>query len=129
MFTVKQIINNATSLYEVSEITIARAGSEQWQQAFALADELEAGTPDIIEHIPMSYEDEEMTKPVGDEHSLHVDRLAVNRDDCIAIICSGLRSAAFPDVPEAGGIGYQFLYRGDQVYVTNSHGATIETVK
>lgn len=30
MFTVKQIINNATSLYEVKEITVAPPGSEQW---------------------------------------------------------------------------------------------------
>lgn len=63
MFTVKQIINNATSLYEEKEITVASPGSEQWRQAFDLADELEVQAPDIIEHIPMSYEDPEMTKP------------------------------------------------------------------
>ncbi|HBM2885004.1 hypothetical protein [Klebsiella michiganensis] len=129
MFTVKQIINNATSLYEVKEITVARPGSEQWRQAFALADDLEVQTPDIIEHIPMSYEDPEMTKPIGDEHQLSVDRYGVNRADCIGIICSGLPSASLPDIPEAGGAGYQFLYKGDQIYITNSHGATIETVK
>ncbi|HBW9911292.1 TPA: hypothetical protein MFX78_24495 [Klebsiella pneumoniae] len=129
MFTVKQIINNATSLYEVKEITVARPGSEQWRQAFALADDLEVQTPDIIEHIPMSYEDPEMTKPIGDEHQLSVDRYGVNRADCIGIICSGLPSASLPDIPEAGGVGYQFLYKGDQIYITNSHGATIEAVK
>ncbi|MEB7619124.1 hypothetical protein [Klebsiella aerogenes] len=129
MFTVKQIINNATSLYEVKEITVARPGSEQWRQAFALADDLEVQTPDIIEHIPMSYEDPEMTKPIGDEHQLSVDRYGVNRADCIGIICSGLPSASLPDIPEAGGVGYQFLYKGDQINITNSHGATIETVK
>ncbi|WP_109256369.1 hypothetical protein [Klebsiella pneumoniae] len=129
MFTVKQIINNATSLYEVKEITVARPGSEQWRQAFALADDLEVQTPDIIEHIPMSYEDPEMTKPIGDEHQLSVDRYGVNRADCIGIICSGLPSASLPDIPEVGGVGYQFLYKGDQIYITNSHGATIETVK
>ncbi|MCZ3534624.1 hypothetical protein LRS35_26275 [Klebsiella variicola] len=129
MFTVKQIINNATSLYEVKEITVARPGSEQWRQAFALADDLEVQTPDIIEHIPMSYEDPEMTTPIGDEHQLSVDRHGVNRADCIGIICSGLPSASLPDIPELGGVGYQFLYKGDQIYITNSHGATIETVK
>ncbi len=36
MFTVKQIINNATSLYEAKEITVARPGSEQWRQALLL---------------------------------------------------------------------------------------------
>ncbi|HBZ7239722.1 TPA: hypothetical protein MM139_004786 [Klebsiella pneumoniae] len=129
MFTVKQIVNNATSLYEAKEITVARPGSEQWRQAFSLADELEVQVPDIIEHIPMSYEDPEMTKPNGDEHQLSVERHSVSRSDCIAIICSGILSPALPDIPEAGGVGYQFLYKGDQIYITNSHGATIETVK
>lgn len=129
MFTVKQIINNATSLYEVKEITVARPGSEQWSQAFALADDLEIQTPDIIEHVPMSYEDPEMTKPIRDEHQLSVDRHGVSRTDCIGIICSNIPSAALPDIPDAGGVGYQFLYKGDQIYITNSHGATIEAVK
>jgi len=129
MFTVKQIIGNATSLYEVKEITVARQGSEQWAQAFALADELAVDVPDIIEHIPTAYEDAEMTKPIGDEQIVTVDRNDVTRVSCIAIICSGVPSTALPDVPEAGGVGYQFLYQGDQVYITNSHGATIETVK
>ncbi|WP_323068829.1 hypothetical protein [Klebsiella variicola] len=129
MFTVKQIINNATSLYEAKEITVARPGSEQWRQAFALADELDVIAPDIIEHIPMPYEDQDMTKPVGDEHQLTVERTGANRADCIAIICSGIPSPAFPDIHELGGVGYQFLYKGDQIYITNSHGATIETVK
>ena len=129
MFTVKQIINNATSLYEVKEITVARPGSEQWHQALALAEDLGVQTPDIIEHVPMSYEDPEMKKPLGDEHLLSVERRGVSRADCIGIICSGLPSASLPDIPEAGGVGYQFLYKGDQIYITNSHGATIETVK
>lgn len=96
---------------------------------FALADELDVMAPDIIEHIPMSYEDQDMTKPVGDEHQLTVERTGANRADCIAIICSGIPSPAFPDIHELGGVGYQFLYKGDQIYITNSHGATIETVK
>ncbi|MCS5931298.1 hypothetical protein LNQ03_02970 [Klebsiella pneumoniae subsp. pneumoniae] len=96
---------------------------------FALADELDVMAPDIIEHIPMSYEDQDMTKPVGDEHQLTVERTGANRADCIAIICSGIPSPAFPDIHEFGGVGYQFLYKGDQIYITNSHGATIETVK
>lgn len=28
-----------------------------------------------------------------------------------------------------GELQLQFLYKGDQIYITNSHGATIETVK
>ncbi|MCW2473411.1 MULTISPECIES: hypothetical protein [unclassified Symbiopectobacterium] len=129
MFTVKQIINNATSLYEVKAVNIARPGSEQWKQAFELADKLDIAVPDTIEWVFPTYKDEGMTQPIVEEQHLSVDRQGGKRDECIAIICSDLNCEAFPDLPTGGGIGYQFLYRGDQLYVTNSHGATIETVK
>ncbi|KLU14194.1 UpfA, partial [Xenorhabdus sp. GDc328] len=82
MFTVKQIIENATSLYETKEITIARIGSPQWKQAFDLANELGIETPDVIEFIPPSYSDEEMTQVIEEEHSLSVTREGVSTNDC-----------------------------------------------
>ncbi|MGJ0626020.1 hypothetical protein [Xenorhabdus bovienii] len=129
MFTVKQIIENATSLYETQEITIARVGSPQWKQAFETAKELAIETPDVIEFIPASYADEEMAKVVEEEHLLSVTREGVNADDCIAIVCSSIPSPAFPAILELGGGGYQFLYKGDQLYVTNESGSTVEVVK
>ncbi|OKP02597.1 hypothetical protein [Xenorhabdus eapokensis] len=129
MFTVKQIIENATSLYETKEITIARIGSPQWKQAFELTKELGIETPDVIEFIPPSYSDEEMTQVVEEEHSLSVTREGVSIDDCIAIVCSNIPSPTFPEIPELGGGGYQFLYKGDQLYITNESGATVEVVK
>ncbi|MEQ9852681.1 hypothetical protein ABRP57_09625 [Pectobacterium aroidearum] len=129
MFTVKQIINNSTSLYEVESFHVARSGSEQWRQAFELADKLEVANPDTLEFIFPTYGDPEMTKVITEESYLSVERSGCGREACIAVICSGVSSAAFPNIPDGGGVGYQFIYHGDQLYVTNSHGATIETVK
>ncbi|WP_244182526.1 hypothetical protein [Xenorhabdus beddingii] len=70
-----------------------------------------------------------MTQVVEDEHSLSVTRDGVSVDDCIAIVCSPIPSPTFPVIPELGGCGYQFLYKGDQLYVTNESGATVEAVK
>ncbi|EDN4397035.1 hypothetical protein ZK99_004888 [Salmonella enterica subsp. enterica] len=30
-----------------------------------------------------------------------------------------LTSEMFPDIPSAGGVGYQFLYKGDTVHIFN----------
>lgn len=129
MYDVKQVVKKATSIYAVEEITVARKGSPQWQQAFAIADDLKCQAPDVIEFVPVCYEDPEMEKPIGEEHILEVKREGEVRENCIAIICSSRPSPTFPAIPEAGGLGYQFLYQGDQVYITNQNGATIEVVK
>lgn len=128
-YDVKLVRNKAVSLFEVKEINIALQDSEQWKQAFQLADEFGIAVPDLIEHIPVVYEDAEMTKPVGEEHILSAEREGKERHECIAVICSCLPNAAFPGIPEVGGIGYQFLYKSDQLYVMNSQGATIHAVK
>lgn len=129
MYDVKQVIKNATSIYAVEEITVARPGSVQWCQAFELADELNCLVPDVIEFVPVCFSDPEMTKPIGEDHTLEVQREGESRENCIAVICSSKPSAVFPAVPDVGGIGYQFIYKGDQVFITNQHGATIEVVK
>lgn len=119
MFAVKQEINNATSLFKIESITIGYPGSEVFNQAFEMADELGIKTPDAIEHIPVAYEDEEMTKPIGEEHTLSTERKNVQQEDCIAVLCSGMASEMFPDLPIMGGVGYQFLYKGDKVRIFN----------
>ncbi|MDM7189623.1 hypothetical protein, partial [Klebsiella pneumoniae] len=119
MFAVKQEINNATSLFKIESITIGYPGTEVFDQAFEMADELGIKTPDAIEHIPVAYEDEEMTKPIGEEHTLSTERKNVQQEDCIAVLCSGIASEIFPDLPVMGGVGYQFLYKGDKVRIFN----------
>ncbi|MCE1279334.1 MULTISPECIES: hypothetical protein [Enterobacteriaceae] len=126
MFAVKQEINNATSLFKIESITIGYPGTEVFDQAFEMADELGIKTPDAIEHIPVAYEDEEMTKPIGEEHTLSTERKNVQQEDCIAVLCSGIASEIFPDLPVMGGVGYQFLYKGDKVRIFNDALCIVE---
>lgn len=129
MFTVKQIVKHATSLYEVPHITVAREGSDQWSQALEAAKAYSKGTPDIIEVHHPQYADEAMKETVDPGSVNIVEREGVQLSDLIAVICSDIPSPVFPEVLEAGGAGYQFIYKGDQVYITNGVGATVETVK
>ncbi|EBV3278135.1 hypothetical protein DOH34_12875 [Salmonella enterica subsp. enterica serovar Wangata] len=129
MYSVKQIMNHAMSLYDVNEITIARPGSEQFAQAFEMAHDVGLATPDVLEFIPPCYEDPEMTKEIEGEHVLSVERDTGGSAHCIAVLCYDLPSNSFPDTPEAGGVRYQFVYDGDQVYVMNQAGSIIEVVK
>lgn len=55
------------------------------------------------------------------------DRTDVLDTDAIAIIIEEYPSENFPGAGD--GCRYQFIYPGDQVYVMNSNGATIEVVK
>ncbi|EOU6234438.1 hypothetical protein ACN9SN_005111, partial [Escherichia coli] len=36
-------------------------------------------------------------------------------DRCIGVICSSVSYELFPNVHEDGGVGYQFLYEGDEL--------------
>ncbi|MGS8045586.1 hypothetical protein ACQ93S_22820, partial [Escherichia coli] len=49
-------------------------------------------------------------------------------DRCIGVICSSVSDELFPNVPEYGGIGYQFLYEGDELKCYE-HGLLIESVE
>ncbi|ELC7036208.1 hypothetical protein Q6X33_003905 [Salmonella enterica] len=129
MYSIKQIVNLATSLFDVEEITIARPGSEQFAQAFEMARDVDCPTPDVLEFIPPCYEDPEMTKEIEGEQVLSVARFTDEDAQCIAVLCYDLPSKTVPDTPEAGGVRYQFVYEGDQVYVMNQAGNTIEVVK
>ncbi|EKE5067824.1 hypothetical protein PCE62_005038, partial [Escherichia coli] len=49
-------------------------------------------------------------------------------DRCIGVICSSVSDDLFPNVPEGGGVGYQFLYEGDELKCYE-HGLLIESVE
>lgn len=49
-------------------------------------------------------------------------------DRCIGVICSSVSYELFPNVHENGGIGYQFLYEGDELKCYE-HGLLIESVE
>lgn len=128
MFTIKIMRDNATHAFEVDSITIAREGSEQWNQAWSTAQEFGYETPDLIECFP-AVTDNQLPLEYMQEQVLVVGRQFLRPTECIGIVCLDKPNQACPDLPEVGGVGYQFLYKGDELYVTNSHGATIEVVK
>ena len=47
---------------------------------------------------------------------------------CIGVICSSVSYELFPNVHEDGGVGYQFLYEGDELKCYE-HGLLIESVE
>lgn len=49
-------------------------------------------------------------------------------DRCIGVICSSVSYELFPNVHEDGGVGYQFLYEGDELKCYE-HGLLIESVE
>lgn len=126
MFTVKTIINGVTHICEQPSISIARVGSEMFINTLELTHNY--SSPDFAYWLPVVYEDREMTKELQAEELIVSDRMdGVLDTDAIAIIIEEHESKA---VPGAGdGCRYQFIYPGDQVYVMNSHGSTIETVR
>ena len=125
--TVKQTINKATSIYKIEHITVGKPGSEQYRHAFELADQLGLKHPDCIEHIfrPMLMSNVLMFLPKRFFFSTE-EREGVDR--CIGVICSSVSDELFPNVPEYGGIGYQFLYEGDELKCYE-HGLLIESVE
>ncbi|EAA9208995.1 hypothetical protein L2K21_000445 [Salmonella enterica] len=125
MFTVKTIINGVTHICEQPSISIARAGSETFADTLKLTHN--SASPDFAYWLPAIYEDPEMTKALQEEELVTSDRTDVLDTDAIAIIIEEYPSENFPGAGD--GCRYQFIYPGDQVYVMNSHGSTIETVK
>ncbi|GDU42734.1 hypothetical protein BvCmsSINP010_04767 [Escherichia coli] len=112
--TVKQTINKATSIYKIEHITVGKPGSEQYRHAFELADQLGLKHPDCIEHVFPTYADEQCTHVLTEEDFFSTEeREGVDR--CIGVICSSVSYELFPNVHENGGIGYQFLYEGDEL--------------
>ncbi|EDP9908674.1 hypothetical protein AVL05_000194 [Salmonella enterica subsp. enterica serovar Anatum] len=125
MFTVKTIIDGVTHICEQPSVSIARPSSETFSDTLRLISEYES--PDFAYWLPDIYEDAEMKTPVQEEELVVASRKGVKGGHAIAIL---IEEYASETIPGAGdGCRYQFVYPGDQVYVMNSHGSTIETVK
>ncbi|WP_249542561.1 hypothetical protein [Escherichia coli] len=106
---------------------LGKPGSEQYRHAFELADQLGLKHPDCIEHVFPTYADEQCTHVLTEEDFFSTEeREGVDR--CIGVICSSVSYELFPNVHENGGIGYQFLYEGDELKCYE-HGLLIESVE
>ncbi|GKX54087.1 hypothetical protein SOASR030_01990 [Leminorella grimontii] len=127
MFTVKTIINGVTHICELPSITIARADSERFNDVLAQTND--HSNPDFAIWLPAVYEDAEGTKPLQEEELIVSERADVLDEDAIAILIKDYESPISARHQAFDGVQYQYIYPGDQVYVMNSHGATIEAVK
>ncbi|MCP1436713.1 hypothetical protein J3D56_000149 [Erwinia persicina] len=127
MLTVKSIIGGVTHICEVNNITIARRGSETFGYVLTLTKE--HPNPDFAEVMPAIYENEEKSKVLQQEAIMISERDGVLVGDAVAVLISEVDSVKMPGLKEADGTLYQYIYPGDKVYVMNSHGSTIETVK
>ncbi|MBD9645144.1 hypothetical protein IB231_16090 [Pantoea sp. PNT02] len=127
MFTVKSIINGVTSVYESDRITIADAGSERFNEILALTND--HSNPDFAIWLPAVYADAECTDALQEEELIVSERPEVLDKNALAILIDDFESPEHAKRKAFNGIRYQYVYPGDQVYVMNSHGSTIETVK
>lgn len=127
MFTVKTIINGVTHICEQPSVTIARAGCEQFKDILARTND--HSNPDFAIWLPAAYRDIDCKDVLQEEELIVSERLDVLDEDALAILVEDFESPNYPKREAFDGLRYQFVYPGDQVYVMNSHGSTIETVK
>jgi hypothetical protein len=127
MLTVKSIIGGVIHICEVDNITIALQGSETFEFVLVLTKNLT--NPDFAEVMPAIYKDDDKSRVLQKETILVSEREGVLVKDALAVLINIVDSVKMPGVKEADGTLYQYIYPGDKVYVMNSHGSTIETVK
>lgn len=127
MFTVKTIIDGVTHIAEQKSITIARAGFTRFDEVLRMTNS--HSNPDFVISLPAVFEDAECKVALQEEELIFSEREDVLDSDAIAILIEDFESPEHARRKAFSGLRYQFIYPGDNVYVMNSHGSTIETVK
>ncbi|EBL2677046.1 hypothetical protein [Citrobacter freundii complex sp. 2025EL-00176] len=127
MFTVKTIINGVTHICELPTFTVARPDSERFEEILELTND--HSNPDFAIWLPDVYADPECKNALQEEELIVSERVGVLDRHAIAILIEDFESPEHAKKKAFDGLRYQFIYPGDQVYVMNSHGSTIETVK
>lgn len=125
MFTVKTIIDGVTHICEHPSVSIARRGSATFADTLKLTSQ--SGSPNFAYWQPALYKDQEAKRVIQEEELVISERLGLIDEEAVAMLIEEYASQKFPGT--GNGCRYQFIYPGDQVYVMNSHGSTIETVK
>lgn len=127
MFTVKSIINGVTHICEQSVVTIARPNSVRFEDILKQTNNW--SNPDFAIWLPGVFADAECKEAIQEEDLIVSERDGVLDEDAIAILIEDFESPEHAKRKAFNGLRYQYVYPGDQVYVMNSHGSTIETVK
>ena len=128
MFTVKAIIGNETNLTQDKEVLIGRPGSSLYDDALRVA-----GNPgfvvDVVLWTPDSREEGESDSAFVEDSKLVVERTAdVEELMPIAVVFNSTPHLVNGEQMTSD-IEYKFVYKGDEVYVTDSNGKTVETVR
>ena len=127
MFTVKSTINGVTHICEQSVVTVARPDSDRFEDILKQTNNW--SNPDFAIWLPDVYADAECKETLQEEELIVSERDGVLDTDAIAILIEDFESPEHAKRKAFSGLRYQFIYPGDKVYVMNSHGSTIETVK
>jgi len=132
MLTVKYWRDHAALISETQEACIARPKSPQYAEAMEFASELGLTRPDVIqtfksENKPqggvLGYLRGKQTRP--ESYVTTVEREG-RSDYPIAVLT---HDAIDPNLPGVTGTSYQFIYQGDEAYIMNRFGQTVELIK
>ncbi|ARF52767.1 hypothetical protein [Pantoea stewartii] len=130
MLTVKYWRNHASLISESQEAAIARPKSPQYAEAMEFASELGLVRPDVIQTFKSD------NKPQGGVLALLRNKqpenyiTSVERGDRLDFPIAVLTSDAVdPNLPGVTGTNYRFIYQGDEAYIMNRFGQTVEMIK
>lgn len=154
MYTLKFIVDGDTHLRDEKNVTLSRFGGRGYKDAMNLVEESkniefeagDIGDAEIVKGQPLTAvpcseiqgttpDDAPMYEISAVELVLTDDARQVlcasrrgNRDyrDAIGVVMTDL---GLNDTPNGGGVRYEFVYGGDEVYVVNSEGKTIASVR
>lgn len=127
MFTVKTKIDSSTVLYQTERVIIAWKGSAGYDDAMQLKGTAQFPVASIINK-QNEFADEEMTEIVDEGYNIVVQRNDNPSGEPIAVIIN-LKADSEESVMSSGECVYRFVYSGDEVYVTDSSGKTVESIR
>nr|WP_227542216.1 hypothetical protein [Klebsiella aerogenes] len=108
-------------------MTIARVGSDRFYDILEQTND--HSNPDFAIWLPAVYSDPQCKDALQEEELIVSEREGVLDKNAIAILVEDFESPEHAKRKAFDGVRYQYIYPGDQVYVMNSNGSTIETVK
>lgn len=132
MFTIKLMQDSRTDIVNLDVVEIYKDGAAEWSEAHQLAGSHNVSTPRLISSI---YLDDDEGEVVEDINVISRDSATKSeyKKPCLAILRISEHTHLSPEIPKdnIGGFGYVdvFIYKGDQMYIMNQSGATVEVIK
>ena len=128
MFTLKTIVCGDISLRSEDAIQIARVGSPGFKNIIGRMKGHKS--PDYADDIPGVYADADCTEELQKEELIVSERAdSPDINNCIGIIITGSKSPTMPECHKYNGQLYEFIYKGDEAYITDAAGNTVEIIR